>query len=130
MTQEALEIGMQAVKPGNTIADIGQAIEKFVRSEGKYGIVQDLVGHGVGHGVHEEPRVPNYFDPSVAKIKILPGMVLAIEPMISLGGHEVKIGQDGWTIEMADCSLCGHFEHTVIVTKKGHEVVTRRPQEL
>ena len=129
VTKTALEVGIKAVKPGNSVADIGRAIEDYVRSQGKYGIVRDLVGHGVGHEVHEEPRIPNYYDKSLANWILRPGMVLALEPMISLGSHHVKTGPDGWTIEMSDGSLCAHFEHTVIVTKRGCEVVTRRPGE-
>ena len=129
VTKESLEVGIGAVRPGNSVAAIGKAIEEFVRSQGKYGIVRDLVGHGVGHEVHEEPRIPNYYDPSLERFILKPGMVLAIEPMISLGSHRVKGSPDGWTIVMADGSLCAHFEHTVVVTEKGCEVLTRRPGE-
>lgn len=130
VTKEALEKGIEAVKPGNSVADIGRAIEDYVKSQGKYGIVRDLVGHGVGHAVHEEPHIPNYYDPSLKNFILRPGMVLALEPMISMGGHRVRTADDGWTIEMADKSLCAHFEHTVVVTEKGCEVATRRPSEL
>lgn len=129
VTKQSLEEGIKAVKPGNSIADIGFAIEKYVKSQGKYGIIRDLIGHGVGHEVHEEPRIPNYHDRSLESFKIKPGMVLAIEPMISLGSHKIKTASDGWTIEMADCSLCAHFEHTVVVTADGNVVATRRPRE-
>lgn len=129
VTKEALEMGIRAVKPGNSIASIGKAIETYVNSAGKYGIVRDLVGHGVGHGVHEDPHIPNYYDPKLEKFIIKPGMVLAIEPMIALGGYKIKPGPDGWTIVMADGSLCAHYEHTVIVTDKGCEIATRRPEE-
>ncbi len=129
VTKEALEVGIKAVKPGNSVADIGKAIEDYVNAQGKYGIVRDLVGHGVGHGVHEEPRVPNYYEEKMGAFILKPGMVLALEPMISLGGHKIKTGADGWTIEMADGSLCAHFEHTVIVTEDGCFVATRRPGE-
>ena len=129
VTKEALEIGIRAIKPGKSIASIGRAIEKYVSSAGKYGIVRDLVGHGVGHDVHEDPRIPNYYDPKLEKFIIKTGMVLAIEPMISLGNYKVKTGPDGWTIVMADGSLCAHYEHTVVVTDNGCEVATRRPEE-
>jgi len=129
VTKQALEVGIKAVRPGYSVAEVGKAIEKYVKSQGKYGIIRDLVGHGVGHEVHEEPRVPNYYDKSLEKFILKPGMVIAIEPMISLGGHEVTTGPDGWTIEMADGSICAHFEHTVVVTRWGREVVTRRPNE-
>ena len=85
------------------MASIGRAIEAYVRSQGKYGIVRDLVGHGVGHAVHEEPRVPNYYDKTLENFILKPGMVIAIEPMISMGECHIKLAVDGWTIEMADC---------------------------
>ncbi|MFA7654194.1 MAG: type I methionyl aminopeptidase [Candidatus Magasanikbacteria bacterium] len=129
VTRQALEVGIKAVKPGHSVAEIGKAIETYVKSQGKYGIIRDLVGHGVGHEVHEEPRVPNYYDKSLEKFILKPGMVIAIEPMISLGGEEVETGPDGWTIEMSDGSTCAHFEHTIVVTRFGREVVTRRPNE-
>lgn len=129
VTQEALEVGMEQVKIGNTIADIGRAIEKYVRSQGKYGIVEDLVGHGVGHAVHEDPRVPNYEDRDLEEWEIVPGVVIAIEPMISLGTWKVVMADDGWSISTADKSLSAHFEHTIAVTEKGPVVVTRRPNE-
>ena len=130
VTRESLEVAIKEVKAGISVAAIGRSIEKYVKSQGNYGIVRDLVGHGVGHAVHEEPRIPNYYDPQLEKFILKPGMVLAIEPMISLGDCRIKVGDDNWTIEMADCSLCAHFEHTVVVTEKGCTVVTRRPKEL
>ena len=130
VTQESLEMGIKAIKPGNTVADIGRAIEDYVKSQGKYGIVRDLVGHGVGHAVHEEPRIPNFYDRALDFIVLKPGMVVAIEPMISLGGWRVTTASDSWTIVMADGSLCAHFEHTIIITKSGNVVATRRPSEL
>ncbi|MFA5062353.1 MAG: type I methionyl aminopeptidase [Patescibacteria group bacterium] len=129
VTREALEVGMKAVKPGNTVADIGLAIEEYVKSQGKYSIIRDLVGHGVGTAVHEDPPIPNFYDQSMERYKLRPGMVIAIEPMIALGNYNVRTAKDGWTIEMADRSLCAHFEHTLVVTKNGHEVLTRRPKE-
>lgn len=129
VTREALEVGIKAVKPKNSVADIGRAIESYVKSQGKYGIIRDLVGHGVGHEVHEEPRIPNFYDKRLASLPLKPGMVIAIEPMISLGDYKVTTGKDGWVIEMADGSLCAHFEHTVIITKIGRKVATRRPGE-
>lgn len=130
VTQESLERAIEVVKPGNTVADIGKAVEDYVKSQGKYGIVRDLVGHGVGHAVHEEPRIPNYYDRNLDYIVLKPGMVVAIEPMISLGGWRVVTADDGWTISMADRSLCAHYEHTIIITKSGNVVATRRPSEL
>lgn len=129
VTKEALECGIRVAHSGNSIVEIGRAIENFTRSQGNYGIVRDLVGHGVGHAVHEEPRVPNYYDKKLENFILKPGMVLALEPMISLGSHKIKTNHDGWTIEMADRSICAHFEHTIIIGEDGPTVVTRRPGE-
>lgn len=129
VTQEALEIGIRACCPGNTVASIGKAIEEFVKSHRTYGIIQDLVGHGVGHALHEDPRVPNYYDNDLEHWPLSEGVVLAIEPMITLGAHQVNTAADGWGIVTRDRSLSAHFEHTVIVTEKGPVVATRRPYE-
>lgn len=129
VTRQALEIGIKAVKPGKPISIIGKTIEQYVKKQGNYGIIRDLVGHGVGHEVHEEPRIPNYYDKNLDKFIMKPGMVLALEPMISLGDYNIITGPDGWTIEMADGSMCAHYEHTLAVTKGGCEVMTRRPLE-
>lgn len=130
VTHQALEIGIASAQPGASVAAIGRAIEKYVTSQGRYGIVRDLVGHGVGHKVHEEPYIPNYYDKKLESVILKPGMVIAIEPMIALGDWRVETLPDGWTIKMADNSLCAHFEHTVIITEKGNVVATRRPGEV
>ncbi len=129
VTRKSLEKGLAAVKPGNSIASVGKAVESYVKSQGSYGIVRDLVGHGVGHAVHEDPFIPNYYDKNLESMKFEPGMVVAIEPMIALGDWRVKTMPDGWTIKMADDSLSAHFEHTAVVTKDGNIIVTRRPHE-
>jgi len=129
VTQKATEAGMAAVKIGGTIADIGRAIEDYVTSAGKYGIVRDLVGHGVGHAVHEDPRVPNFYDEDLEDWEIKPGVVIAIEPMLTLGTHEVDMAKDGWSIITRDKRLSAHFEHTIVVTDGGPVVATRRPSE-
>ncbi len=129
VTKQALEAGIKAAQPGNTVADIGLAVQSYIESQGNYGIVRDLVGHGVGHAVHEEPRVPNYHDKKLAKWVLRPGVVIAIEPMIALGGHAVQVGADGWTITMADGTRSAHFEHTIVITADGPVVATRRPGE-
>lgn len=122
-TKEALMIGVQAVKIGGDIKDIGRAIEKFLKPK-KYGIVKDLVGHGVGYGVHEDPQIPNYDDPETKSLIIKPGLVIAIEPMINLGKSNVVFERNGWTVTTKDKSLSAHFEVTVMVTEKGAEIVT------
>ena len=129
VTKEALEVGIAAIKPGRNLAEIGGEIEKYVKSQGKYGIIRDLSGHGVGHAVHEEPWVPNYFDKRLQNFILKPGMVLALEPMITLGDWRIITAEDGWTIKTVDGSLCAHFEHTVVITSKGCVPVTRRPEE-
>ena len=130
VTRQALTEGIRAAQPGKSIAAIGRAIETYVKAQGRYGIVRDLVGHGVGHKLHEEPYIPNYYDKALESVILKPGMVVAIEPMISLGDWRVETLPDGWTIKMADNSLCAHFEHTVIITERGNIVATRRPGEL
>lgn len=129
VTQKALEIGIKAAKTGNSVADIGKAIEDWVGPQG-YGIVRDLVGHGVGREVHEEPRVPNFYEKEMENWKLEPGVVIAIEPMITLGDYKIETAEDGWSIRTKDKSLCAHFEHTVIITNEGAVVATRRLGEL
>lgn len=129
VTDGSLTAAIEAAIPGNSVADIGRAVENYVKSQGNYGIIRDLVGHGVGHAVHEDPRIPNYYDPKLERIKLKPGMVIAIEPMIATGDWRVTTGDDGWTIVMADGSLSAHFEHTVVITEDGNIVATRRPGE-
>lgn len=129
VTRQALEEGIKAAQPGASIARIGEAVERYVKSQGKYGVVRDLVGHGVGHALHEEPFIPNYYDKSLENTFLKTGMIIAIEPMISLGSWKVETMSDGWTIKMADDSLSAHFEHTVIITEDGNFVATRRPHE-
>ena len=129
VTEGSLFAGIKKCKIGNTVADIGRAIEDYVNKNGKYGIVRDLVGHGVGHAVHEDPRVPNYYSPENEKWVLEEGVVIAIEPMITLGTHEVMTADDGWSISTADDSLCAHFEHTIIITKNGPVIATLRPGE-
>ncbi len=122
-TKESLMVGIKAVKIGGDIKDIGRAIEKFLKPK-KYGIVKDLVGHGVGYAVHEDPQIPNYDDPESESLEIKPGLVIAIEPMVNLGKEAVVFEKDGWTVTTKDKSLSAHFEVTLIVTAKGAEVVT------
>ncbi len=130
VTREALEVGIRAATPGASVARIGRDIQLYVESQGRYGIVRDLVGHGVGHAVHEDPRVPNYYDKSLESWILEPGVVIAIEPMITLGSHEVELGPDDWTIFSKDRSWSAHFEHTIVITENGPVVATRRPREL
>lgn len=129
VTRQSLEIGIGECQVGKTVADIGKAIQAYVDPFG-YGIIRDLIGHGVGHAIHEEPRVPNYYDKSLESWVLEPGVVIAIEPMLSIGDYHVKTADDGWSISMVDGSLSAHFEHTIIITEDGPIVATRRPSEI
>ena len=123
VTYECLKRALRMVRPGNQVADIGKVIEGHAKKH-ELGVIRDLVGHGVGYAVHEPPRVPNYNDPSLAKISLEPGMCLAIEPMLTLGDYKIKTLSDGWTIVTQDSSLSAHAEVTVAVTDKGCKVLT------
>lgn len=121
-TENALHAGIAAVKPGNRVGDISAAIQAALSPQG-YGIVRDFVGHGVGRQMHEEPQIPN-FGKAGTGAKLLPGMALAIEPMVNLGTHKIIMAADGWTARTADGKVSAHFEHTVLVTEKGAEILT------
>ena len=123
-TEKALYVGIKQVKPGNRIGDISHAIEEYAT---KYhlGIVKELVGHGIGTDMHEEPDVPNYGKSGTGP-KLKEGMVICIEPMLNLGKSTVGILDDGWTIVTEDGKPSAHYEHTVLVTKDGYEILTPR----
>lgn len=121
-TENALHAGIAAVKPGNRVGDISAAIQAALSPQG-YGIVRDFVGHGVGRQMHEEPQIPNFGKAGTGP-KLLAGMALAIEPMVNLGTHKIVMGADGWTARTADGKVSAHFEHTVLVTEKGAEILT------
>lgn len=121
-TKKALMAGIKKIKAGKRVGDIGNAIEREAVHFG-YGVVRELAGHGVGYEVHEDPYVPNYGD--VGKGEVLQaGMVIAIEPMFNLGTDEVKLDKDGYTYRTKDGKPSAHFEHTVVVTKSGAEILT------
>lgn len=122
-TEEALTAAINVVKDGVKTGDIGAAAEKVMTQYG-FGIVRDLVGHGVGHSVHEEPDVPNYGVAGTG-VKLSEGMTIAIEPMSTLGSERVVIDSDGWTIKTYDGSLSAHFEHTILITKDSAEILTQ-----
>ncbi len=123
-TEEALYEGIKKVKPGNYLNDIGTAIEKYAKAH-HLGVVRELVGHGVGKKLHEEPDVPNYNIKRKGPL-LKEGMTIAIEPMLNLGTHRVFILDDGWTIVTGDNKPSAHFEHTVVVTKNGCEILTKK----
>jgi methionyl aminopeptidase len=124
-TKQSLHLGIKEVKVGNHLNDIGRAIQKCAESQG-YAVVRELVGHGVGHKVHEDPQVLNYEsrENGVENIELKPGLVIAIEPMINKGGWQVCEAPNGMTIVTKDGSLSAHFEHTVAVTENGPVVLT------
>lgn len=122
-TERSLYAGIDAIKGPVKIGDISAAIEK-VLSEAKLGIIRELVGHGVGHEMHEAPEVPNYGRKGTGEL-LKPGDTIAIEPMATIGGERIRVDDDGWTICTRDGSLAAHFEHTVLVTEDGVEILTR-----
>ena len=124
VTKESLFKGLEQVKAGNRIGDIGHAVQEYAEGFG-FGVVRELVGHGVGTDVHEEPDVPNYGKAHTGPI-LKEGMVIAVEPMITAGTREIFILDDDWTIITQDEKPAAHFEHTVLVTKDGYEILTRR----
>lgn len=121
-TEESLKRGIDAVHDGATIGDIGEAVQRYVESQG-FSVVRKLVGHGVGHAVHEAPEIPNY-GLSNTGMPLKEGMILALEPMVNEGDFDVIVSKDGFTWETRDHSRSAHFEHTVLVTKTGSEILT------
>ncbi len=122
VTRQSLYEGIAAVHAGARTGDIGYAVEQYVKPHG-FGIVRELAGHGVGHAVHEEPPIMNFGKKGTGEL-LEAGMTIALEPMVTEKGWQVKTGSDGWTIKTADESLAAHFEHTVLVTKDGCEILT------
>lgn len=122
-TRESLYEGIKFARAGGRIGDISNAIQRYVESRG-FSVVRDFVGHGIGTQLHESPEVPNFGTPGKG-IRLLPGMTLAIEPMINAGSHGVKILPDGWTVLTKDGSLSAHFEHTIVITPDGPSIMTK-----
>ena len=122
ITEEALYLGIQQATVGNRIGDISHAVQAFVESHG-FSVVREMVGHGVGRSMHEEPQIPNFGRRNSGE-KIKPGMTLAIEPMVNLGRYDVRTLSDGWTVVTTDGSPSAHFEHTVLTTDSGPEILT------
>lgn len=125
VTQDALRAGIDAATVGNHVGDIGHAVQRIAESAG-YSVVRELVGHGIGTSFHEEPQVPNYGKPKRGP-RLVPGMTLAIEPMVNMGRPEIRTLDDKWTVVTADGSLSAHFEHTVVIEKDGPRVLTGAP---
>ena len=123
VTEQALYRGIEQLHEGKRLGDLGHAVQKTAENAG-YSVVRAFVGHGVGRKLHEEPPVPNYGEPDRG-IRLREGMVLAIEPMVNMGGYEVEIKEDGWTAVTKDRSLAAHFEHSVAITKNGPYILSQ-----
>jgi len=123
ITNESLYCGIEQCKAGKKIGDIGHAVQKHVENN-KFNVVREMVGHGVGRKIHEDPQVPNYGNPNKGP-ELREGMVLAIEPMVNMGTHEVYIAEDKWTVKSKDGSLSAHFEHSVAITSNGPEILSQ-----
>ena len=121
-TRESLYKGIEAAVCGNKVGDIGHAVQAYCEARG-YGIVREYTGHGVGKALHEDPSVPNYGTPGRG-VRLVPGMTIAIEPMVNQGAAAIKQLPDGWTVKTADGKLAAHFEHTVAITKSGPVILT------
>ena len=121
-TRVSLDLAIDACRVGNHVGDIGHAVQTEIEAAG-FSVVQSLVGHGVGRSMHEEPQVPNVGRPGTGP-ELIEGLVIAIEPMVNIGRHEVILGDDGWTIATRDGSLSAHWEHTVAVTADGPRILT------
>ncbi len=125
-TKQALDRAIEVSRPPARLSDISHTVQQVVEQEG-FGIVRDFVGHGIGRAMHEDPPIPNYGPPSRGP-RLKPGMVLAIEPMVTMGTWEVEVLDDGWTAVTKDRSLAAHFEHTIAITEDGPEVLTAMEQ--
>ncbi|MDD5036790.1 MAG: type I methionyl aminopeptidase [Methylococcaceae bacterium] len=128
ITRECLYLGIQQVRPGTRLGDIGHAIQRHAESQG-YSVVQEFCGHGIGRGFHEDPQVLHYGKPGTGET-LRAGMIFTIEPMINLGKRNVKILSDGWTAVTKDHSLSAQWEHTILVTADGYEILTLRQEEI
>ena len=122
VTEASLDAAIEACVPGNRLGDIGWAVQQVAEGAG-FSLVREYAGHGVGRSLHEEPQVSNYGPPGRREV-LKPGMTLAIEPMVNVGGSGTKVLEDGWGVVTADGSLSAHFEHTVAITEDGHEILT------
>lgn len=123
VTEKSLYLGIEKAKVGNRLFDVSHSIQQYVENHG-FSVVRDFVGHGIGRSLHEEPQIPNFGSPGKG-VKLKPGMVLAIEPMINQKSHEVQVLEDGWTVVTRDGGMSAHFEHTVAVTENGPDILTR-----
>jgi methionyl aminopeptidase len=121
-TRAALFDAVEQCRPGNRLGDIGHAVQKRVESD-DFSVVRSLVGHGIGRDMHEDPQIPNYGEPGTGE-KLEEGMVLAVEPMVNVGNHPIRVAADNWSVYSQDGSLAAHFEHTVAITAEGPRILT------
>jgi methionyl aminopeptidase len=121
-TKAALFDAVEQCRPGNRLGDVSHAVQRRVEEDG-FSVVRSLVGHGVGRDMHEDPQIPNFGEPGTG-IELAPGMVLAVEPMVNVGDHPIRMGSDNWSVYSQDGSLAAHFEHTVAVTEQGPRILT------
>ncbi len=126
VTEDSLFAGIEQMRVGNRLFDISHAVQKVIEENG-FSVVRDFVGHGIGRQMHEDPQLPNYGSPNKGP-RLEVGMVLAIEPMVNMGTHQVKVLEDGWTVVTEDGLPSAHFEHTVAITENGPEILTIRPE--
>ena len=124
VTEDALEAGISQIRAGGRLSDIGAAVQQVAEGAG-FSVVREYVGHGIGRSLHEEPQIPNYGEPGRGPL-MKPGLVIAVEPMVNVGGWETRLLADDWTVVTDDGSLSAHFEHTIAVTEDGPEVLTAR----
>lgn len=127
VTQQAMLLGIAAIRPGATLGDVGYAIQRFVESQG-YSVVREYCGHGIGREFHEEPQVLHYGKPGEGLV-LQPGMCFTVEPMVNAGKRFIKVLPDGWTVVTKDRSLSAQWEHMILVTPDGHEILTLRAEE-
>jgi len=122
VTKKSLRLGIKKAKIGNTVGDIGNTVQRFVEDQG-FGVVRDLCGHGIGRDLHEDPKIPNYGVRGSGE-KLVEGMVICIEPMVTAGSYQLKKSTDGYGYATVDNSLAAHFEHTIVITKNGPKILT------
>ena len=122
VTKKSLRLGIKKAKIGNTVGDIGNTIQRFVEDQG-FGVVRELCGHGIGKNLHEDPKVPNYGKRQGGE-KLMEGMVICIEPMVTMGSYDIRKSDDGYGYATRDNSLAAHFEHTITITAKGPRILT------
>lgn len=122
-TEQSFWEGIKKMGPGKKLSGYSKAVQRYVEKNG-FSVVRNLVGHGVGKDLHEDPQIPNYYNKKYQEVFLAPGMALALEPMVNAGGFETVLGHDGWVFKTKDGSLSAHYENTILITEKGVEVVT------